>query len=246
MIDVATVMRLRGKYTIPLYEFLLSWRGAKVVTCSTDKLRQILSIPQNKYKKTRSIFEWCVYPALEEINDKSNIKVEMVPLEVYRKEIQKMEFRIENNDTPLEARKELMEPLNPIIALLIKTGVAEKVAKKISKDYSEKRIKENFEMTKKAKIAGLVKNFSAFFVKAIKDDYARTEIGDLFGDQIIAEEKEKQEKRHEKINTALDAENEREFAEKYANEDISQSDFIKKYPWLVKYLKKEATEGGAV
>jgi plasmid replication initiation protein len=163
MFDVDMAMRMHGKYSILLYDFLLFWQKAKAVVCTTDKLKKVLSVPQKRYERTNSFFKWCIYPAIEEINNKTNIKIEMVPLKTYRREIQEVWFHI------------LVNTNTTMVAALVETGLAERVAKKIAKDYSGKRIKGNFELTKQAKIAGFVKNFPEFLVKAIKDDYAHIE-----------------------------------------------------------------------
>jgi plasmid replication initiation protein len=241
MIDVATIMRLRGKYTIPLYEFLLSWCGAKTVTCTTEQLRKILSVPAEKYAKVRSFFEWCVYPAVEEINDKATIKVKIVPVEIYRRQIQKLEFEISPN-TPTE---KLEQPLTEMEVLLIETGIKTEAARKIVESYSEKRIEGNFSLTKEAKIAGLVKNFSAFLIKAIKEDYAHIEIGDLFGDQIVAEEKERRKKEQDALKTAIEKMHEEDTKKmkKENSDDPSIIAFVKnfadKYPWLSEIIIKK-------
>jgi plasmid replication initiation protein len=245
MIDVSTIMRLQNKYAIPLYEFLLSWRGIKIINCTTDKLRKILSILPKKYERASSFFDYCVYPAIEEINDKTNIKIEMIAREMYRRQILKVEFRISANNTPVEEREKekLQEPLRPTVIFLTDAGVIEKTARKIANIYSEKRIKGNFEYAKKVKLEGTVKNFSAFLIKAIENDYAHVEINDLFGDQIVAEEKAHQEKKRMEINAVLKAEEEQKLKETLKDKDkLRQSGIVQKHPWLLEHIEKAGND----
>lgn len=190
-INVVEMMSLKGKYSIPLYEFLLSWRGLTKTKCTTEKLRQVLAIPPKKYQMTYNFFNRCVHPTLEEINDKTELNVEMIPTKSYRNEIQEIEFKLS-----LKTKKP--RQVSETEQLLLDNGITPAVAKNLILNNSEKKIKGNYEYIKTNIAQGKMKkpdNIAGLIHTAIKEDWAHIESEDLFTSQLEKEiEAEKQSK----------------------------------------------------
>ena len=87
------ISQFKCKYTMKLYLLCQSNLWKHNVTYSTDYIKEFYAIEKNKYKEFKRLKERVLNPALQEINEKTNLNVKMEPIKIGRK-IEKLEFII--------------------------------------------------------------------------------------------------------------------------------------------------------
>ena len=177
LIELADYMRLRGKYSLLLYEFLAKWRSAGQVYQAIPALRAQLQVPDKLYPRTVNFLQRVLKGAVDEINEKTvvSFKVKIIEKRGSRKAVEGIMFIIKPIVAVADDRPELL-------TLLQETGVDAPAAEAIVNTYSAARIKGNLDYVEHypAEKGNYIKSMPALVCAAIKNDYAAVEEPSLF------------------------------------------------------------------
>lgn len=224
-INIKNMMKLKGKYAVPVYEFLLSWRGAKKFICTIEDIRKALGIEAKRYKETRNFLTRCLYPSIKEINDKTELIVNLKSAKTYRQEVKEIEFS-------LKMKTEMPRIIGESEQLLLDNGISPETAKNLALNNSQEKIQGNYHYLKE-KIANnkipRTNNIAGLLITAIKDDWANIE-SDLFCSNLekeLSEKKEKQKYQASKLEEIQLKALEKEIEMKNKEHDLSTT-FAKK------------------
>ena len=119
-IDLNTIKALNGKYSIMLYENLLSYKNMKGMLFSIEDFRKLMGL-ENKYESIGDLKRYAVEPAIQEINDKTGMEVTVKYIRIKRK-IKAIQFKI-NNAEEVFSEKEKSEKLLTIRGLFDNCGI---------------------------------------------------------------------------------------------------------------------------
>lgn len=75
-VDILQIADMNSFYTIRLYELLMQFKATGWRTMAVDELRRIMDCT-DKYPKFSALRQWVIDPALEEINEKTNITAKL-------------------------------------------------------------------------------------------------------------------------------------------------------------------------
>lgn len=188
-----------SKYSLALWEYMsgelaLSGDTAPINAYTTDwisveKLRQMLGAVSPAYTDYRSFNREVLKPAIAEINRVSNIAISEMQTQRENRRIAALRFSVSMKDVyqlPLDLQMLDDEENSAIqndgsektslIALMIDAGVAEKVARKITRAYNADRIAQNLEWANRQIQTGRdIRRPGAFVASAIRNDYVEPE-----------------------------------------------------------------------
>ena len=165
--------KLTGKYPLIIYEYLIDHlcRNKKdKITIEAVPIEDVYMIcgVSEKYLNTdnfRYFNRKILTPAIDEINDKTDINV-TINLERQARKVHAITFSISKN------KQTTSDDTNT--HPLIKYGVDEKVANSLLSRYDKKRIKENLDYALNRQSIKKVDNIASYIVAAIKNNYAAT------------------------------------------------------------------------
>ena len=102
MLRLESIYKFKKAYTFKIYELIKQWSNTKkVIIFDVDELKKDLDIEENKgYKNYSNIEKKNILPALKEINDNSELKVEYESVKVGRKVVSVKFTVIENRPAP--------------------------------------------------------------------------------------------------------------------------------------------------
>lgn len=85
--DTVVTNNLKGKYSLLIYELAkeIQFKGADVV--SLDRIRELCALDQESYQRFSNINQKILKPAIEEINENTDIRIIVTPLKDGRKVI---------------------------------------------------------------------------------------------------------------------------------------------------------------
>lgn len=163
--------KLTGKYPLIIYEYLIDHlcRNKKdKITIEAVPIEDVYMIcgVSEKYLNTdnfRYFNRKILTPAIDEINDKTDINV-TINLERQARKVHAITFSISKN------KQTTSDDTNA--HPLIKYGVDEKVANSLLSRYDKKRIKENLDYALNRQSIKKVDNIASYIVAAIKNNYA--------------------------------------------------------------------------
>ncbi len=92
-VPIKYTYRMSSKYSVLLYELLKQYENFGRRKDSIDKLRTILGIEPNEYKRFYDFEKWVIKTAVKEINEKTDIEVSYIKKKTGRK-ITHIEFQI--------------------------------------------------------------------------------------------------------------------------------------------------------
>lgn len=92
------IMKLRGTYSIRIYEILKQWEPVKKVEIPLEKLKKLLGI-EDKYKEYHNLKKRVLNPAKKEINENTDITFDYEEIKKGRMVIA-FRFYIERNNNP--------------------------------------------------------------------------------------------------------------------------------------------------
>lgn len=87
-------LNMNGKHTLRLYELIKSYESMNKFSEDLDVLKKILYVHDKvKYEKTSKFIKEIIVPSIEEINRKSDLKIEFTPL-MTKNKITAIEFKV--------------------------------------------------------------------------------------------------------------------------------------------------------
>jgi plasmid replication initiation protein len=142
-------------------------------------LRLILGLNDKDYPLFGNLKDRVINPAIKEINEKTDLKVENIQYGKTGRKITNLTFTIAILSKELAAQQQAKlenleekatNELHPIIQQLVDLGFSEAIAKKYKTKYGVKHIERNIAYTLAKQQANLVKDIPSYLNKAIEDD----------------------------------------------------------------------------
>ncbi len=174
-LDLMIIKTFKCKYAIILYEIALRYNKVEIPKYTIAEFKKMTGT--ENYKNFNNLKKYCIKPAIEEINEKSDIDINYETFNVGRK-VTEIKFRIrfksrtDFDNNPVE--KNIIENIQPSLEIeLISLKFSKKQARAMVKKYPENQIRRNIDMTVKKAEDGEVRKIPAFLTEAVKEDYAK-------------------------------------------------------------------------
>lgn len=220
----------KSRHSLAVYETLLDYYDHRKPLSRTPyitilEFRNLLAIAPSKYKDFKVLKRDIINKVVDEINDVSDIFIEVLFKRVGRS-IGKMQFTIKRNpknSMPINALPAAKQPTLPdkildidnqdLLKILVeKYGVKLKSAASLLEQYDEFQIKENLQVVEEALKAGKIsQNVAGYVVNAITNNYrpnlsTSTQPDKLTNKKKLAQEllaKEEQKRIMKEVKTVL-------------------------------------------
>jgi hypothetical protein len=176
---------------------------------SIEDFRKLLGLKENEYKRYKDLSLYVIKKAIKEINEKSDLFVEVKQNKIGRRvteikfyirknekniiEIKALEKNFGQEQAPLPLPEFEIDNQELFQVLMSDFGIYKNKAIKILKTYDEFYIREVLTAVQEQIKAGKVKNIPAFTVKAIEEDFRKKK---------TSFEMEKEEKKRQKDKKA--------------------------------------------
>lgn len=229
--QLETVMNFKSSYSIRLYELLKMevWKTETTKkkqfekTIDVKEYRNILGIPDKKYKLFSDLRKWVIEPTIAEVSDQTDLNIIEIRYNKIGKTIVSISFIVlirEQEET--KARQdnlriddiEVEKPvIHPIMQALMDNGFSFENAKTYKTKYGIKRISRNLAYMKAEQMNGKkIENKAGYLTTAIKEDWGeawesehKKQQEEIQKQKKEAEEKEAQaEKRRLEIKARYD------------------------------------------
>ena len=188
-INLGIQRRFRSGYALALYENCLRFRGTgETKWWSLEKCRDILGIEPYQYKTFKSFSQRVLKPAIQEVNNHSDILLDVEYLREKRRVVA-LKFHIKDNpqlslnfDERSDAPGFDLLPAaggdsQLLFTRLLSFGLSDTQASRILGEYDEDCIAGNLDHIESQLEAGReIKNIPGYTLKAIEDDYRPREI----------------------------------------------------------------------
>jgi len=182
-------------HALALYENCVRFRGIKTTGwIPLEAWRKLFGIQETQYKEYKDFSKWVLKPAIEEVNDVSDIHI----TPEFRREnrrVSEIRFSIEKRPALSDAVNAQLDSLNvePILERLTQSGITNSVASALILKYPEGRIVRNLDYVERELRQGTaIKNVGGYTVKAIEADYGLATVN---ANKASAQKKAEEEKR---------------------------------------------------
>ena len=170
---LTNVLSLQSAYSVRIYELLKSFEKLKRRSFSIEELRELLVVPPNAYKYYANLKSKVINKAKKDLEEKTDIKFEIEEIKKGKKVVG-VTFYIERNDTFFSEVLLNDTAEETAYAAIIRMGIRPNVAKLLTEEYSEERIKDNISYVLHQKNVDHIENLSGYIVKAINEDFVTT------------------------------------------------------------------------
>lgn len=182
--QLGNILRLKGMYSIRIYELLKQYEKIGRREFSVDGLKSVLGI-NSEYQQYRDFKKFVLAPAQNEISEKTDIVYSTTEITMGRKVIGlvfTISGREQNNKVAIENSgynqiktvidlQSTDDITHGLVSSLEALGVSRKASETLAKAYPEEQIKAAVAYTQSQQKEGKVKNPSGFVVEAIKNGY---------------------------------------------------------------------------
>ena len=190
--ELENVIKLKKTYSIRIYELLKQYQKLGKRRILLEDFRKLLMLDDGEYDSYNNFKKWVLMPAQKEMEEKTDIFFTWTEERQWRN-VFALEFTIHSKDKnpPILLQTEARElpkgqetqnaeskkctPVSPLAALLMDKGIARKTAEDLANGYDENHIRAMIAYTESQQNQGKLKNFSAFLIKAIKNEYRDTQ-----------------------------------------------------------------------
>ena len=163
LLNLSVVNSLQGKYSLPLYELLTDYKKVRKLFVSLESLREILGVEKGLYPKISNFKIKVLEPAIEEINNVTDLEVDYDLERVDSRSFTHINFDIRDKNAELD-------PVETSAYMLLRSkGLPDSNAKKFAKQLSKKNVLDAVESLEKAIKRGSVKNITAYLTKILKN-----------------------------------------------------------------------------
>jgi plasmid replication initiation protein len=212
--QLKNVIKLKGMYSIRMYELLKASQYKGEVRYTIDELKAMLGIDPDKYTQYGHFNIKVLKPAHDEIEKKTDLRYSMTPQKKDRKIVGVWFFIQKEIAKKSKEQKEEDEIKNPELYITLKDyhGLSSKQAKEVI-DLHEKqpeRVNANLEYVKRQYKEKKISNIGAYTMKAIQENWKiestlwdKEEIEEAKRQRIIQIEKEFREKLQEEYNKLI-------------------------------------------
>lgn len=173
--ELGNILRLKGMYSIRIYELMKQYEKIGKREFSIDELKQTLKIDK-EYPQYRDFKKFVLTPSQKEIAEKTDIEYDVTEKTRGRKVIG-LVFEIRRSTKRSTAIPLESTPVPPeesdsqAVEQLVKLGVVRKMAQELAKEYGEAHISDKIAYAKTQQKEGKVKNLAGFVVEAIRNGY---------------------------------------------------------------------------
>lgn len=200
-IQLDNILKLKGFYSIRLYELLKQWEKLRSKSVEVSELRYYLGLKEGSYKRYSHLKNGILLRIQEEINEKTDIYFSFTEIKKGRKVVI-IRFEI--------SRKSNIEspPLSPVVEKIPNPNIYQILidfycispndAFRICKEYQSSQIEANLEYVKHKYNDGKINDIGAYTIKAIKEDYRlqRSLFEDRKKEKAIDDQEEKNEEKY--------------------------------------------------
>lgn len=179
-IDLVIQSRFRSSYGLALYENCIRYRGLlHTKWFDMELFKKLMGVPTGKYGIFRDFKRRVLDKAIEEVNSYSDLVIESEFIRERRK-VCKVRFKLKERakKTRLGAKKQAMlAENNSLEKLKIKLGEAfslsQEQIKKLLSEHDVQYLENKIHIIEETKSfqEGKIKNLSAYFLSAVKNDY---------------------------------------------------------------------------
>lgn len=242
MYQFENVVALSSFYAIRIYELCKQYEKIKERKIDVIQLKEILEI-ENKYKKYNDFKKYVLEIAEREINEKTDIhisfeeiktsrKVTSIKFNIVKKEIKCIKLKDDNiTETAEKTYSEEVQMLYEKIKEIERIESLKDVIEESIKAYGVERIESNIRYSNDNSKT----NYTAFFKKALKEDYAMIEREKELKKAEIKKKQEELEEMEKELEEKRKAEIQKkaeEIYEKKSKEEIEA--YLKNIPKVVK------------
>ena len=235
-INLSLQNKFRSKHSLALYELFIDYFVEKKSYGETpyilvDKFRKLLGLKENEYNKFKYLNDYIIKKSIKEINEKSDLFVEVkyikngrniISLKFIIKKNPKSNIKLDVFVIPKKEQKVLpieefeIDNQELFIILTTEFGISKNRAINILKTTDEFYIQENLDVVRKGIKEGKIKNIPAYTVKALNEDFRSKKPKA----QIEKEEKKKQLLKDEEEKQKMDELGDKIYRD-FINEEIN-------------------------
>ncbi len=204
-INLSIQQHFSSGYSLVLYENCSRYRGVgSTGWIDLNTWRRLFGIKDGQYKQFKDFSRRVLKPAIKEINNSSDLLIE-IEYQKEKRRIIGIRFLIrENSQVPIVLPMELKE--SPLLKRMLDFGVSGVAAKKLMDAFDTERIENNLDYVQSQLDSGKeIRNVGAFTTKAISEDYRPEK--SLFEQkkeqQVLKEENQGQSLKQEKLLAEL-------------------------------------------
>ena len=172
-LDMMIIKTLTSKYSVIIYEIAMRYNKVEIPKFEIDEFKKLTGT--EKYKNFKDIRKRVIEPAIEEINEKSDMEISYKTFAAGRR-VKEIKFKIERKDQIIidEPITEITDDrLTALESELISLKLSKKNAQNFVKKYPEDQIRRNIDLTLKKAEDGEVRKIPGFLTDSIKEDYAK-------------------------------------------------------------------------
>lgn len=178
--ELGRILRMSSNYAIRLYEILKQYQrfGNRTVSLEPalttvhnwDNFPKIMGYNPESYSRFANLNQRVLKPAIEQVQRFTEFKkLEFKKIKINRRTVA-LEFAWKSVDTLEDL------PDHPLYGDVRGLGVTDKVCRDIFANYDEDKIVRNLALTKKGHREKRIDNPAAYFVTAMKEDYANPQL----------------------------------------------------------------------
>ncbi len=247
LLNLGIIANLKSKYSIALYELLEDYKNIKRLKISVEELRSLLGVEPEQYKVFTTFRNKCINTAVEEINQKTDLKI-AYKMEQSGRKYTKVCFTVksaENSNTGvLKGKKEYFENAlseteyeiiektpeeraeEKVISKLEFYGISRQQAKKYCKTVAHSNINDAIEILESAIESSKISNPGGYLAALLKN-----------GASLLSPYEKEREKKKKEIIAKMEQEKNHLQADKNIKYDFEQH-----YNQLCNEMIKKATD----
>lgn len=166
-LDLYLIQDFWWKYSLALYELLKDYLWLWTIEIEIEKFRKLMWVPDGSYGKYTFLRRSVIDKAVEEVNEKADIKVSFDEKRQWRKVVSIVFYMEEKYNK----EKESKSVIDDIDILLQQFSFSGKEIAKIRKKHNDLYIKENIETVEEHYKTKKIDNLKAYMAKALEVDF---------------------------------------------------------------------------
>ena len=180
MYELGRILRMNSNYAVRLYELIKQYDRFGVRTVSLDpkltaqhdwdNFPKVMGYDPASYSRFSNLNQRVLKPAIRGVEEETEFKKIQIKKITYKRNTVALEISWKTVATLEDL------PNHPVYGDIIGLGVTDKVCRDIFSKYDDDRIMRNLALTKANHRSGKVDQPAAYFVSAVKDDYADPEL----------------------------------------------------------------------
>lgn len=175
------LMQFNSQYACRFYLLFKQYLKIGQRKFNLDDIISIFQLNKKTYGRISNLKSRIVDPAMEELNEKSDLQIDYEYIKQKRKiTAVNFVFKLKTGYKKEQSNKQNYTEQNHIIKTLTAFGISKNVAAELDNTFSENLILKTIELVKKADKKNHIDNIAGFVIKAIKEDYYSIESISLY------------------------------------------------------------------